>query len=264
MMYDSAMKHFALPIIFLTAGASADNQLQVLGMSKTHIAIREITSGNDCCGADPTIDCQYPGVKELAAQSSPIVDPDTGKRVQIRALGVSIYFISYHSDEWTKEIFDEGKPDKTVRHFSIYQPVDQKSKCTKQVVAEANLNDAKSFAKKVGIDFELSEKIVSETVYDQSLRLKDCAKESVKNCDNPFYRIKTIGPHGVDGFQVTWKLFPIKRPMIKLFSTNSRSALQPVIRYRIPNLDYEFYLLMEQKTGIAGLWQAPHFLAHKL
>ncbi len=123
---------------------------EVIGISPTHLALREYTN-LDCDEAEQNcpVECKYAGVSALAKKFGALTGEDLGKGFEYAATGITLHFVRYKPGvpvHLLRKAFEKS--------FPIYETVRVGRACTSEQAALANLQKAKAFAKKVGIDLK--------------------------------------------------------------------------------------------------------------
>lgn len=149
---------------------------EVVGLSPTHLALREYTS-LDCdedeqnCPAD----CKYSGVPAMAKKFEALSGQDVSGGAYDR-VGITLHFLRYKAGEpvhLIKKSFEKS--------FPIQEPVRDARACTTDVAAQASLAKAKAFAAKVGID--LKKPVSAVRLKAPKLQAEDCfAGTGKKEC----------------------------------------------------------------------------------
>lgn len=162
---------FLLGLMLCAQAAQASSRFEVIGLSRTHLALRELYARAECCGADPVVDCRYEGVSQLQKRLD-VVKPGIGNgKMPSRPWGVRLHVLPWKAGVLVTPS-DEGVEGHRV--FEIYESVTRMEACTPKANSTARLAEAHAHAKSVGID--LKAPLVASTVDgDPTLAPQDCA-----------------------------------------------------------------------------------------
>ena len=138
-------------ILLVSQAAGASSRFEVIGLSKTHLALRELYSRSECCGADPVVDCHYEGVTQLEKRLEAVKSGLPRVVVPQRFGAVRLHVLPWKAGALV------GPAEKTVealRTFEVYESVTKKEACTPKATSTARLAEAHAYAKSVGIDLK--------------------------------------------------------------------------------------------------------------
>jgi hypothetical protein len=161
---------------------------EVVGISPTHLALREYTS-LDCDESEQRCpaDCKYSGVPALAKKFEALSGQDVSGGAHER-VGITLHFLRYKPGEpvhLIKKSFEKS--------FPIQEPVWDARACTTDAAAQASLAKAKAFAAKVGIDLKKpvsavqlkTPKLAAEECFPGTGK-KECLFRSEEALERPF------------------------------------------------------------------------------
>lgn len=146
------MRHsLVLPILLLAQGALASSRFEVIGLSKTHLAVRELFSRSECCGADPVVDCRYEGVSQLEKRLDVLKPGLSQVRMPQRFGAVRLHVLPWKAGTL---VSPTEKDVEGLQTFVIYESVTKKEACTPKAVSTARLAEAHTYARSVGIELK--------------------------------------------------------------------------------------------------------------
>lgn len=156
--------------VVVSSGAEASSRFELIGRSKTHLAIRELYSRAACCGADPVFDCRYDGVPQLEKRLDSITPGIKGVLMPKKLGGVRLHVLPWKPGELVDVTAEKVEGRQT---FEVYESVTSKEACTPKSVSAARLAGAHAFAASVGIDLKVP--LVFDTIADDpTISADDC------------------------------------------------------------------------------------------
>ncbi len=167
-----------LLILGAATAAVASSRFEVVGLSATHLAVRELFTRSQCCGAPEVVDCRYDGVARLERALDDIAAPP--RTVVPRRYGaVRLHVLPYARGDVVTLTADT--PGLTT--FTIYDSVTTVSACTDRARAEAALVAARAHARAVGID--LAAPLTMLTLAEPTLPVERCLPERFGDACRP-------------------------------------------------------------------------------
>lgn len=164
------MRLCAIALVFASATANASSRFEVIGLSKTHLAVRELSSRSQCCGADAVVDCRYEGVAQLEKRLD-LVRPGIAQVRMPQRLGA----VRLHVLPWKPGalVSPTEKGVEGLKTFEVYESVTTKEACTPKATSAARLAEAHAYAKSVGIDLKAPLEVTTIDG-DPTLSAEDC------------------------------------------------------------------------------------------
>lgn len=160
-------------VLAAAQAAYASSRFEVIGLSKTHLAVRELSSRPECCGADPVVDCRYEGVAQLEKRLDVVKPGLAHVRMPQRLGAVRLHVLPWKAGALVSPTEKDVEGLKT---FEIYESVTKKEACTPKATSAARLAEAHAYAKSVGIDLKAPLE-ASSFDGDPTLSAEDCTAE---------------------------------------------------------------------------------------
>lgn len=138
-------------VLLAAQAVQASSRFEVIGLSKTHLAVRELSSRSECCGADAVVDCRYEGMSQLEKRLDALKPGISQVRMPQHFSGVRLHVLPWKAGTL---ISPTGKDVEGLKTFEIYESVTKKEACTPKASSTARLAEAHAYASSVGIDLK--------------------------------------------------------------------------------------------------------------